>query len=400
MSFEGIIINRGQGSLNRQNLSTDSIMALVVHSPSAGTAAYDTPYRLIETEGAVALGLDESFDANNAVLLHHHVSEFFRLAPLGTLVLIVTDSATAQAFFTSDAAKQIIRQNTDIKRIGFVYNAEPAELDLADEEAAAQLFINELEADNILLDGIYLEGRNIGADALTLRENDCPKCSLVIAQDPAVAALDAAYAKYASVGAVLGMRAVRRVNENLGSVDVIAKPDAKKGNISYPLTDTLLGAWLSANLSDGTPVSTLSNAQQKQLTDFGYIYAGGFQDFAGVYFNGEPTSVELSSDYATGENNGVWNKAARGIRTAMLPKVRGWFKRDAITGNLKESAITSLENIGKKPLDEMMAREEISGYEFKVPGGQNPNDQTPLKYKASVTLGAIIHVFEGDLSLN
>ena len=107
----------------------------------------------------------------------------------------------------------------------------------------------------------------------------------------------------------------------------------------------------------------------------------------------------MSSDYSTGENNGVWNKAALGIRTALLSKVRGWFQRNPATGNLKSTAITDLENQGKKPLQKMLVASEISGYDLQIPVAQNPTDTTPLIVKASVTLGAIIHTFEVDLSL-
>jgi hypothetical protein len=44
------------------------------------------------------LGFDAAYDANKAILLHYHIAEFFRLAPNGTLKLIVTEIATAKAF--------------------------------------------------------------------------------------------------------------------------------------------------------------------------------------------------------------------------------------------------------------------------------------------------------------
>ncbi|WP_264521201.1 DUF2586 family protein [Flavobacterium sp. N1994] len=398
MSFTGVTINPGQGGLNRSNPSTDGIMSLVAFVPDAAGNDFQTVYVLNSVKAAEELGIDAAFDANNAVLLHYHISEFFRLAPDGTLKLVLTDQATAAAFFAMDAVKALFRQNTDVKRIGFVYNSDDVVV-LATEIAACQTFINGLFADKIYLNGIYLEGRNVSKAAVTRRTLDCGKVSLVIAQDPAIAVIDPAYAKYAAVGTVLGSRAVRKVNENLGSVDIIKKPSSKKGNETYPLTDTLLGLWLTACLSDGTPVSTLSQVEQNQLTAFGYTYAGTFQGFAGVYFNGEPTCIALSSDYSTGENNGVWDKAALGIRNALLPKVRGWFQRDAGTGKLRSTAITDLQNVGKKPLQKMLVAEEISGYDLLIPADQNPNDQTPLIVKASVTLGAIIHTFEVDLSL-
>lgn len=399
MSFEGVIVNQGQGGLNRTETSTDAVMSLVAFVTDPLLNATNTVIELTSVAAVEALGFDAAYDANEAILLHHHVSEFFAYAPNGTFKLVVTTSATAKSFFESATAKALFRANTDVKRIGFVYNSDDV-IDLAQEIGACQVFRNELFADKIYLDGIYLECRNISKAAVNRRTLLAGGVSLVIAQDPAVASLDVAYAKYAAVGAVLGMRAARKVNENLGSVDIIKKPNLKKGDLTYPLTDTLKGRWLSAALSDGTLVSSLTDVEKKALTANGYIYAGSFQGFPGVYFNGEPTCILISSDYSTGENNGVWNKAALGIRTALLPKVRGWNQRNKDTGALRDTAITYLESIGKKPLEKMERDEEISGFTFEIPSGQNPNDQTPLITKASVTLGSIIHTFEVDLSLN
>jgi hypothetical protein len=400
MSFDGVIINKGQGGLNRSETSTDAVMALVAFVNDPLTNAPNEVIELTSILAAEALGFDAAYDANEAILLHYHIAEFFRLAPNGTLKLVVTEKTTAKLFFESATAKALIRANTDIKRIGFVYNADGVALDMVAEINACQLFINELFLDKIFLNGIYLEARNVSKDAISRRTLTAGKVSLVIAQDPAIASLDAAYAHYAAVGSILGMRAARKVNENLGSVDIITKPNERKGEQTYPLTDSLRGLWLSAALSDGTLVSSLTNVEKNTLTANGYIYAGSFQGFAGVYLNGEPTCIAISSDYSTGENNGVWDKAALGIRNALLPKVRGWFQRNPTTGKLKDTAITDLENIGKKPLQAMLVAAEISGFDLVIPAGQNPNDQTPLLVKTTVTLGAIIHTFEVDLSLN
>lgn len=400
MSFEGVLFNKGQGGLNRTKASTDAVMALVVYTPEAANPGMNKAIRAIQPLDLDEAGFGESYDANNAVLLRHHAEEFFAYAPEGTLYVVPTDKATAAAFFGSDEAKAIFREQTDVKRIGFTYNAEVVDLDLQAEANASQAFIAALAEDHILLDGIYLEGRGIGTGAANLRELTAANVSVVIAQDMAIAAKDAAYNKYAAIGSVLGMRAARKVNENLGSVDVINKPLGSRGDISFPLTRETAESWLKAALSDGTPISSLTRAERKQLTDYGYIYAGAFQGFGGYYFNGEPTCVEIASDYSSGESNGVWNKAARGIRAALLPKVRGWFKRSVATGALTATMTKNLENLAGKPLQTMMVNEEISGYEIVIPVGQNPNDQTPLSVKATVTLGAIIHEFEVDLSLN
>ena len=99
MSFEGVIINPGQGGLNRTNPSTDGVMALVACTTSAGDNAFNTVYTLNSLKAAEDLGFNAAYDSNEEVLVHHHISEFFRLAPDGTLKLIVTVSETAAAFF-------------------------------------------------------------------------------------------------------------------------------------------------------------------------------------------------------------------------------------------------------------------------------------------------------------
>ena len=399
MSFQGVDVTKSDGNLGRSGVSTDDVMALVAFSAASADADFNSVNELNSVKMAEDLGIDAAFDANETVLTHNHVDEFFRLAPNGTLKLVVTDKTTAKQFFESAAAKAMFREHTDVKRIAFVYNDDVAGLNLPQEIAACQLFVNELFADKIYLDGIYLEARNTGKAGINRRTLNSPNVSLVIAQDPGVAAIDPAYAKYAAVGSALGMRAARKVNENLGSVDIINKPNAKKGTENYSLTDELLGLWLSSALSDGSPVKPLTEVEQKALTANGYIFAGSFQGYPGVYFNGEPTCTLISSDYSTGENNGVWNKAALGVRNALIPKVRGWFQRNPGTGKLRDTAITDLENIGSKPLNKMVANSEISGYTLTIPAGQNPTDQTPLIVKGSVTLGAIVHTFELNLSL-
>lgn len=400
MSFQGVTVIPGQGNLNRTNPSTDAVMALVVSvANTPGDTSEEIVIVLNSLKAAEDLAINAAFDANENILLHHHISEFFQYAPNGTLKLVLTLENKAIDFFAKDVVKAMFREHSDVKRIGFVYNTNVVGLVLNDEINACQTFINNLFADKVYLNGIYLEARNISKTAVTRRALSAGKVSLVIAQDPSIAGLDPAYANYAAVGAVLGMRAARKPNENLGSVDIINKPLAAKGQETYPLTNTLTGRWLSASLSDGTPVTSLTQVEQNQLTNFGYIFAGSFQGFAGVYFNGEPTCIALSSDYSTGENNGIWDKAALGIRNALLPKVRGWFQRNPETGNLKSTAITNLENIGKAPLQTMLGNQEISGFELFIPADQNPTDQTPLIVKASVTLGAITHTFEVDLNL-
>lgn len=399
--FQGVTIVKKQEGLNRRTANKDGVMAIVCVSAvlPAGIVA-NSAIETIQAIDAETKGFDAAFDANNKVLTKHHVDRFYRYAPDGTLYLVPTSFTTAKAFFESDAAKGLFRTIEDIKRIGFVYNDDVVGLVLDDEINACQTFINELNADNIKIDGIYLEARNIGKTAVDKRTLNAPNVSLVAFQDPLTAVIDAKYNKYGAVGAVLGSRAVRKVNESLGSTNIINKPDYAKGFATFSLTDAAKKIFTSVALSDGTLVSTLTQVEKNTLTDRGYIYGGTYRGLAGVYLNAEPTCVNIASDFAFGNNNGVWNKAARGIRQALLPKVKSILKRDASTGKLASTTVSTLELIAEKPIIQMVADDEISGGDVYINADQNPSDQVPLKIKGSIRKDGIVFNFEFELGLN
>jgi len=60
---------------------------------------------------------------------------------------------------------------------------------------------------------------------------------------------------------------------------------------------------------------------EKAIVDKGYIIAGSYPGYSGVFFSGSATCVEKASDYAYSENNRVRNKAARLIRLTMMPEI-------------------------------------------------------------------------------
>jgi len=290
MGFKGVLINKQNGGLGRRNASKDAVMALVVGMDVAGIAAeLNTAYTLLQPADAEAIGVNAAYDANEGLLAYNAVQDFFRYAPDGTLILIPTTAGLeASAMLEEDALKAAIRSNKDIKCIG-VIGATSEVTPLADEVEVVQAVVDSFAAESNYIDGVILEGI---ADAVEipianypdLRAKKAPNVSVCIAQDPYVAGLDAAYAKNASVGAVLGMLAVRQVNENLGSVDILNKPEGFKGAVDYPLTVTGTERFASATLSDGKNFDDLTQPEIKSLTDKGYIFAGAFDGYGGIFF--------------------------------------------------------------------------------------------------------------------
>jgi hypothetical protein len=89
------------------------------------------------------------------------------------------------------------------------------------------------------------------------------------------------------------------------------------------------------------------NQWRKPLTQTGISMPEAFKALRVFTLNGEPTLSQLSI-ISTGENNGVWDKAALGIRTLFYQRYVVGSNVIPQLGKLKDTAITDLENIGKK----------------------------------------------------
>lgn len=411
MSFKGVIINKLNGGLGRRNASEDNIFILAACMPLTGTTL--TVYqaeKLLQASDAEALGVNAAFDANESVLVYNEIKDFFTYCPDGILYLIPCAEALApSALVALDAFKTAVRSAPDAKVIGIMNTTTPISAAVGttidDEVEPVQAFVNAFNSEYRYIDAVILEGKGEAA-AITpianypdLRAKNAPNVSVSIAQDPAVASIDAAYSKYASIGSVLGMLAVRQVNENLGSVDILNKPEGFKGRQDYPLTIDGTSAWESAQLSDGNPFETLSNNDKKSLTDSGYIYAGSFNGYGGVFFNGSPTCVEKADDFAYIENNRVWNKAVRLIRVTLIPKVRGIVKKDPTSGYIKSSTISDWNSRLNKALETMVTDNEISGFDFYINPKQVLAEDSPLQVKGQLVVDGIVFEFEVDLGL-
>ncbi|MCZ2141514.1 MAG: DUF2586 domain-containing protein [Bacteroidia bacterium] len=332
MSFTGPEINKINGGLGRRSASKDNVLALI--TTGVVTAEYTTlgnVVKLIQLKDAEDLGFNAAYDSTNAVLVYYHIAEFFRLNPNGTLFLQVNAQTVSMEDMVDKAsalyAKKVIQFSIDdknqVKSIGLVRNIATGytptittglDQDSLDAVAKAQELIDDYATQNIFIDGVFVEGISLSStlsalvDARTLAARNV---TIVIGADPAVLALDAKYAKTAAMGAWLGSVGVRRVHESVGSVDIENKPNAKKANENYTLTDAANERFIKAALSNGTLISNLTPAEKQALTDKGYAYVGSYNGYDGIYWNSAPTCISVADDYAYVENNRVWGKAAR-----------------------------------------------------------------------------------------
>ncbi len=397
--FDGVIVNQLDGGLGRRTPSDDGVAILVVGSGVAtGSLAVNTAAKLLSYQNAVDLGIDASYDDTNSILANYHIDEFFRINPNGTLYVVLADGT-----FDNDALKAIIRDNTDIRMVGVVRNSADAEADFSAYIGGYQTMVNELKTEFIYVDAVIVEGNEFASETAIaayddLREEEAANVSVVAIQDPVIRALDAAYAKHAAVGTVLGGLTVRKVNEDLGSVNIIEKPSYAKGQSTFPLTDRGRGRWLSAVLQNGVAVSTLTPAEKTALTETGYIFVGSYAGLSGLYFNAGVNCAAIESDYSHIDKNRIWNKAARGIRLALLPRVKGNLLKTP-EGKIRPTEAAELQQLGKRPLTIMETAEEISGSSIYIDPDQTVNDQNPLQVKAQLQVNGIIYEIQVDLGL-
>lgn len=403
--LQGVNINRLEGGLGRRSDNTDSVFALVSCMPlNSLNLNENEAVKLLQPSDAEALGVDPAYDANNSLLAHHHISEIFRLAPDATVFLIGVEPEQEDTLVKDSIAGILptIRANKEIKGIGFVGFDDDLTSIATDIEDIQTNLVDALAAENRFIDFVILEGKTdsdiVPNTVADLRAKNAAQVSVVIAQDPFIRKIgESDYDDYAAVGSALGMLAARRVNENIGSVDIKRKPRLKRGRADYPLTEGRY--WLSALLSSGQDAESFSKADLKALNDKGYIYAASYEGYAGIYFQNSPTAIAKTSDYAYIENNRVWNKAARIIRQALIPVVKGTVKKDPQTGFIRSTTISYWEGLVNSALENMIADDEISGFDFYINPKQIVNDESPVTGKAQIVADGIVHEFEIDLGL-
>lgn len=386
--LSGVKIEKSPGGLGRKSPSLDGHLALIIKP--TGTAPLDLVIAnsgkglvLTSLSQAEGLGLTASASSNGATPFYEHISEFFRLAPEGTLYLYNVKTAANVVSF--------LKENPAIKGFSIVddFGIITQEVTAADYQANV---IDVLASENRLIDfGILGWNGFTLAEGLDLTTLSAPQISILV--------VGSGTSTFAAAGALLGMIAARKVNENVGSVNIQNKPLAKRGTADYSLTDKNLGLWLEPKLTDGTTIKSLTKAQITTLEANGYIFAASYEGYPGVFFTNSKTAITQASDYCFIENNRVWNKAARALRMALLPEVKGVVKKDPSTGFIKNTTVTRWVGIGNKALEQMVSDDEISGFEVFIDPAQVVNGTQPVKVKASVVADGIVHEFEVALGL-
>jgi hypothetical protein len=336
--------------------------------------ALNVSKRIISLAQAETMGITKAYDTAQSVLCNYHISEFFRRNPNGVLWLrLVAQGLTMTAMLApaNTYTKTLLAEaDGKIQMLGVCMNpasfynpniTNGLDIDVGTAIQNAQQLVVD-ERDNHRPIHVFIEGRSftgLAANVLDLRNLTlaAPNVSVVLAQDPDIAAVLPIYAKHAAMGTLLGDYSAAAVHE---------RTDWAEGfkGIATSSRFTKIG------LSSGLLNKAYSKIDLDTLIDKGYIFMVNHTGVAGHYWNGAGACVSRSSDYYCVPNNRVVNKAERLIYAAFVPKLNRPLDINT-NGNLAPEVISHFESTAAKPLRQMQADREISNFAIYIDPAQN-----------------------------
>ena len=375
MARPSISFNRQKGGLGRPLPNNDHYSGLIAYAASLPTGYGSDKIKEVNSiEEVEALGVT----AEDSVFkfAHYHASEFFRMQPKGKLWLMFEPIPGTPA--TRDYAEiKELQEFTEgkIRQIGIFDDV--AAFDSADV-TKIQTAITTLQGQNMPLSVVFSSDYTGVTDLSTLadlRALNAPNVSVTLAESGSgnAPALRTALGKtLGSVGNTLGAVAFAKVNESIGYVE------------KFPISDGIeYVSALIGNDSAGTNIKDIGAATLDSLNDKGYIIPRKFVDNPNTYYADSPTSVTVSDDFAYIENNRTIDKAIRGIRTRVQPKLNAPLILEA-DGTLNESTTTVFKDLTEKTLEEMENNEEISAFEVVINPEQNVLSTSTIEIQVNI----------------
>jgi hypothetical protein len=362
--MQNLTITRTNGNLVRSLAGEDHISGLVFYSATLPVADGGAPeftateriHTISSIETAEKYGITADAAAWETKVLHYILESIFNMNPgVSLYVGIFKPAAGANAFSEIKLIQNFAGGR--LRQVG-VWNGA---VELSDTIInSLQSVATTLEAQNKPLSILYApkvaDVTSLEGYAKAGRKN----VSVIIAQDGegTAAALykDAANAAKASVSALgdlLGAVSKAKVHQSVAWVE------------QFP-TNIAVAAF-----GDGTKYRDLDTATIEELDADRFIFCRTYDGFAGTFFNDNHTLDLPTSDYAYISDVRTMDKAVRGIRSYLLPKLGRPMKVDASTGKLERTAVEHLITTGNKALEDMERDGELSGYKFDIDPDQN-----------------------------
>lgn len=355
-------IKKTDGNLGRRDPEANMISGLVMGGIATGSLPLgQTSPKITSLAAAEALGIDESYDLTNKILVHYHIKEFFRINPDGELYIMLVAQGTTMTDMCDKAnsyvQKLIVDSNGEVRQYGVVLNPASGytstlsggfDQDVINAIPKAQELGSQAFKDKRPVIGV-IEGREFNGTVATmddLRSNEAEYACVTALQDPNVASKDALYENHAAVGTTLGAISLAPSNISIGWTE------------NFNLQNKKTGEFTEVYMSDNNPASDYENFYE-DLSDKGVLFGRIYTGQAGVYFDTFSSCADLESDYAYGQETRVVNKAARLLYDKLFKRIEGPLLVDPDNGQLAIEEVTEIEEEGNEALGEMS--DEISG---------------------------------------
>lgn len=362
--MQNLTITRTNGNLVRSLAGEDHISGLVFYSATLPVADGGAPeftateriHTISSIETAEKYGITADAAAWETKVLHYILESIFNMNPgVSLYVGIFKPAAGTNAFseikliqnFAGGRLRQVGVWNGAVELSDTIINSlQSVATTLEAQNKPLSILYAPKVADVTSLEGYTKAGRK--------------NVSVIIAQDGEGTAAslykDAANAAKASVSALgdlLGAVSKAKVHQSVAWVE------------QFP-TNIAVAAF-----GDGTKYRDLDTATIEELDADRFIFCRTYDGFAGTFFNDNHTLDLPTSDYAYISDVRTMDKAVRGIRSYLLPKLGRPMKVDASTGKLERTAVEHLITTGNKALEDMERDGELSGYKFDIDPDQN-----------------------------
>jgi Protein of unknown function (DUF2586). len=364
--MQKLTITRTNGNIVRPLPGEDHISGLVFYSTALPVASdgmqgfteTERIHAISQIETAEKYGITADAEAWEIKVLHYTLSSIFNANPGVSLYVGIFAPAAGNPAFAEIKQLQNYADGR-LRQVG-VWNGS---VELSDTILNALQSVRAiLEQQHKPLSILYAPKVSDVTELLVdISKSGRSGVSVIIGQDGAGVAADLyadeankdAKASVSALGDLLGAVSKASVHQSIAWVEQFTT------NIALPA------------FGDGTRYRDLDTAVIESLDSARYIYLRTYDGLAGAFFNDNHTLDLVTSDYAYINDVRTMDKAVRGVRTYLLPKLGRPMKVDAATGKLERTTVEHLITTGNIALDEMEKAGELSGYKFEIDPDQN-----------------------------
>lgn len=362
--MQNLTITRTKGNIVRSLAGEDHVSGLVFYSSVLPTATEGTEgfadnsriHAISSIDTAEKFGITSDAAAWETRVLHYILNSVYNMNPGISLYVGIFKAETGTPAFS--AIKQIQNYAAGRLRQVGVWNGAVALDDplITSLQSVATILEAQDKPLSILYAPKVADVTSLESYAKIGRKN----VSIIIGQDGAGRAAElyasednSSKASVSALGDLLGAVSKAKVHESVAWVE------------QFPTNISL------AAFGDGTLYRDLDEATIETLDKGRFIFLRTYNGLAGSFFNDNHTLEEATSDMAYINDVRTMDKAVRGVRTYLLPKLGRPMKVDPSTGKLERTAVEHLITTGNKPLEEMEKAGELSGYRFDIDPDQN-----------------------------